>query len=396
MNLLRFFLSLTLAASLAAQASNELRIGTWNLEFFGGPPAMRSVFLDGGKRRELPARDEQDLQKIGAFIRELGVSVLAVQEIGNEATLRALCQQIGPSWSLVLGTTGGWTDGKALQAIGFLYDDARVELLWAEEMLDFPREKDNLPIFHRVPVTACFKDRASGLDFRAVCVHLKAGKETNDQKKRSLEAAGLRDWLITLQASKDEDQDIVVLGDFNSGYGTDAQKSLESSGAARYLPQRSAEPTIMHFDEPIDQIAPSPRFLEALPETFDAHGEAAQADKETWRKTYSDHFPVTVTLKSERDDDPDATFSRGKPEHRLPANERAAKNQPAPSKAKSDESFTAGTAVIVELAYAGENGKPHTVEGTLVAGLGDWIKLRDLQGAVRAFPSSIVREVRRR
>ena len=52
--------------------------------------------------------------------------------------------------------------------------------------------------------------------------------------------------------------------------------------------------------------------------------------------------------------------------------------------------------MIVELAYAGENGMWHTVEGTLVAGLGDWIKLRDLQGAVRAFPSSIVREVRRR
>ena len=390
-NLIRILVSALLACALTAQDSSLLRIGSWNLEFFGGPPAMRSVFLEGGKRKELPARDDQDLQKIGVFVRELGVSMLAVQEIGNEATLRALAQQIGPTWTVVLGTTGGWTDGKALQAIGFLYDEARLELLWAEEMLDFPREKDSLPIFHRVPVTACFRDRKSGLDFRAVCVHLKAGKETNDQKKRSLEAQGLRDWLTTLQTSADEDQDIVVLGDFNSGYGTDAQKALESSGAARYLKQVRAEPTIMHFDDPIDQIAPSPRFLEVLPETFDAHGEAAQPDKETWRKTYSDHYPVTVTLKSEGDDDPQSTFSRGKQEHRLPASERAAKDQPAPTRGRSDETFTAGAGVFVFLRDVAE-----PVEGSLLAGLGEWVKVRDAQGAVRAFPMTSVREVRRR
>jgi hypothetical protein len=390
-NLIRLLVTALLATALTAQDGSLLRIGSWNLEFFGGPPAMRSVFLEGGKRKELPARDDQDLQKIGAFVRELGVSMLAVQEIGNEATLRALAQQIGPTWTVCLGTTGGWTDGKALQAIGFLYDGARLELLWAEEMLDFPREKDSVPIFHRVPVTACFRDRKSGLDFRAVCVHLKAGKETNDRKKRLLEAQGLRDWLTTLQTSAAEDQDIVVLGDFNSGYGTDAQEALESSGAARYLKQVRAEPTIMHFDDPIDQIAPSPRFLEVLPETFDAHGEAAQPDKETWRKTYSDHFPVTVTMKSEGDDDPQSTFSRGKQEHRLPATERAAKDQPAPTRSRSEEMFKPGVEVLV-LFVDGRN----PVEGSLLTGLGDWVELRDATGAIRAFPKASVHEVRRR
>lgn len=395
-NLLRILVSALLSPSLAAQDSAQLRIGSWNLEWFGGPPAMRSVRLDGGKNRELPPRDDQDLAKMGAFVRELGVSVLAVQEIGSEDELRKMAKHVGPTWEVVLGTTGGWADGKTLQAIGFCYDAARVELLWAEEMLDFPREKDGVPIFHRVPATACFRDRASGLDFRAVVLHLKAGDKADDKKKRSLEAQGIRDWLVALQASKDEDQDVVVLGDFNSGYGTDVQKTLEASGVARYLPQIRAEPTIMHFDEPIDQIAPSPRFLEVRAETFDAHGEAAQPDREAWRKTYSDHFPVTVTLASRGDDDPEAKFSHGKQEHRLPVGARTQAEAPAPEKAtraRSEESFAAGTAVKV---FVHNGSTMLEVDGTLLGGLSEWVRIRDLQGMVRAFPALSVREVQRR
>ena len=32
-------------------------------------------------------------------------------------------------------------------------------------------------------------------------------------------------------------------------------------------------------------------------------------DKNAWRQTYSDHFPVTVTLRCQGDDDPGATFA---------------------------------------------------------------------------------------
>ncbi len=276
---------------------------------------MRSI-RDDGNERALPARDAQDLQKMGAFVRELGVSVLAVQEIGSGELLNTLAQQIDPDWKAVLGTTGGVPDGS--QSIGFLYDSKRIELLWAEELLSFPRKKGGLPIYNRVPVTACFRDSKSGVDFRAICVHLKAGSKAEDDKKRAFEAQGLRDWLVTLQSSSNEDQDVVVLGDFNSTYGTDVQTTLEESGVARYLRQVRSEPTIMHFPQPIDQIVPSPRFLEIDPNSFDAHSEPAQQDREEWRKTYSDHYPVTVILRSNGDDDPSSIFSEGSKAHQLP------------------------------------------------------------------------------
>jgi endonuclease/exonuclease/phosphatase family metal-dependent hydrolase len=386
------------AASEKPQASNSILIGSWNLEWFGGPASMRSVHLEGGKRKELPPRNEQDITKMAAFVRDLGVSVLAVQEIGNEDDLRKLAKQIGPHWGVVLGTTGGGSEGRAQQAIGFCYDEDRVELLWAEEMLDFPRQRDGLPIYHRVPVTACFRETSTGLDFRAVVLHLKAGDKTDDRKKRKLEAEGIRDWLITLQSTDGEDQDIVVLGDFNSSYGTDVQTTLEQSGVARYLPQPRAEPTIMHFDDPIDQIAPSPRFLEVMPETFDAHGEAVGADKEAWRKTYSDHYPVTVCLQNEPDDDPDSAFSRGNPEHRLPVAARPQAKGPAnkrsqPARTQGEEAIAPGTAVRVRVQ---EGASILEVEGTLISDLGEWVQIRDLKGEVRAFPKTSVREVLRR
>jgi hypothetical protein len=85
--------------------------------------------------------------------------VLAVQEINGEAPLRKVAAAAGPSWHVLLGTSGGWDDGKTAQRIGFVYDSAVVDLLQAEELLQLPREFEGVPIFHRVPVTACFRTR---------------------------------------------------------------------------------------------------------------------------------------------------------------------------------------------------------------------------------------------
>ena len=52
----RILVPLLLASLLAAQGEGKLRVGTWNLEFFGGPASMRSFTEPGKERREVPAR----------------------------------------------------------------------------------------------------------------------------------------------------------------------------------------------------------------------------------------------------------------------------------------------------------------------------------------------------
>ncbi|MBL8751071.1 MAG: hypothetical protein JNK78_18070, partial [Planctomycetes bacterium] len=176
------FASLVFVLSLPAQApadAHTIRIGTWNLEFLGA---------EGNYRNNLPPRDDQDFAKIGQKVKSLGVAVLAVQEVCGPDPLRKVTAGAGPSWRFVLGTSGAWDDGKTSQQVGFLYDTAVVDLLFAEELLQLPREKDGVPIFHRVPVTAAFKVKATGFDFRATVVHLKAGQKKDDEQKRRLEA----------------------------------------------------------------------------------------------------------------------------------------------------------------------------------------------------------------
>jgi endonuclease/exonuclease/phosphatase family metal-dependent hydrolase len=307
-------LSLTLsaqggAATFAQGDAGRFKIGTWNLEWLGL-----------NERNGLAPRDAEDYQKIGDKVRSLGVVVLAVQEIGGEAPLRKVAAGAGPSWEVVLGTTGG-IEGKP-QNVGFLYDSREVELLQAEELLQLPREQEGLPVFNRVPVTACFRVRATGFDFRMITVHLKAGQKKQDEQKRRLEATTLHDWITSLQQTKGEDQDIVVLGDFNSTYGTEPEVALEKGGSLQYMHPAAPTPTIMHFPEPIDQVAVAPGFDELRRDSFTVHGDFGGLDKDAWRKTYSDHFPVTVSIVAGHDTDPDARFRPADAAQTLPVTKR--------------------------------------------------------------------------
>lgn len=376
-----------LAAGLAAQGqpTQELRIGTWNLEWLG---------IDD--RGGLPPRDATDYQKLGDKVRSLGVAVLAVQEIGGEAPLQRVAAAAGPAWRVVLGTTGG-IEGKP-QNVGFLYDSGTVELLQAEELVQLPREQDGVPIFNRLPVTACFRAKATGFDFRAITVHLKAGQKAQDEQKRRLEASLLHDWIAGLQQASAEDQDIVVLGDFNSTYGTDPQLALERGGSLQYLQPAAPTPTIMHFPEPIDQVAVAPGFDELGRTSFTVHGGFDGMEKDAWRKTYSDHFPVTVTITAANDTDPAATFRVAGAAGALPVSRRAAEHAAAAAAAPAGRRDAKQPAGVWPPAVGSRitvwygtaiGGGPAEASGKLLAemptGPGGWLVL-EVAGAPRAIP----------
>lgn len=301
--LLPLFL-LLLAAPLLAQNPTPLRLGTWNLEFFGC--------------RKDQLRTDADKQAIADYIRNLHVAVLAVQEVCSDEALVDLTHRIGPDFKFVLGTTGDWNDGKTRQSIGFLYDNAQVELLQAAELLQLPRELDGMPIFHRVPVSACFRSRDGGVDFRAITVHFKAGQKAQDEQKRDAEVTLLRGYVQHLLDDAKEDHDIVVLGDFNHSYDAEPCKLFSEDDTVHYLRPETLAPTIVHFSTPIDMVATTRSFSEALERSYAVHGEQGLLDKDQWAKTYSDHFPVTVDVDRSQDQDPEATFAFPDPRFVLP------------------------------------------------------------------------------
>ena len=309
-------LFVSLCYALPAQVASDIRVGSWNIEFLGADPKYR---------RDTPPRSVGDLKAIGKKIQDLGVAVLGVQEICGDEPLEVVAAAAGPTWRAVLGTTGKWSDNKTQQGVGFVYDNSVVALLYAEELLEFPSELDGVSVFHRKPVTACFQHRKTGCDFRVVVVHLKAGRKARDLQKRKAEATHLRAWVDQLMKDPLEDRDIVILGDFNSTYGDDPEKMLERGGAMEYLEHQRTAPTIMHFDTPIDQFCVNKEFREVQRNSLKSHHVDGAAARLAFRKTYSDHFPVTMRMTPLADDDPDSRFRKGAESQVLPVSRRPAK-----------------------------------------------------------------------
>jgi endonuclease/exonuclease/phosphatase family metal-dependent hydrolase len=185
-------------------------------------------------------------------------------------------------------------------------------------------------VFHRKPVQAVFRVRrgeSAGLDFRAIAVHLKAGAEEEDLRKRGIEARILRDHVASLDAEAGLDRDTMILGDFNHSYDAPAHRALTRGGELTYLRPGVVGPTILHFDAPVDHIAVS-RTLDPLVRIGSMQVHRGGVDlglpapllrraKARWRAGFSDHFPVTVDLEDSGDRDPDATFET--PRHPLTA-----------------------------------------------------------------------------
>lgn len=356
---------LLLADPIAGQST--LRLGTWNLEHLG---------------YRQPPRKEADYAKMADVIRRTKVDVLAVQEIGGPEPLGKLCHAIGPGYSFVLGTTGGFRGNPGRISVGFVWNQRRVEFVQAEELLDLPRKVDGLPIFHRVPVAAVFRRRGGGLDFRAIVVHLKASRGSTNEAKRSAEVSMLANYLRELRQDENEDRDVVVLGDFNHTYGAPAHTAFMQHEVVSYLKPTRLRPTIVHFPEPIDHLAIGDGLEdELLTDSLTVHGDEAEADAVAWRSACSDHIPVTVDLRSEPDGDPRAQFRPVAKAHMLLPGA-----VPRPTAAKA---LTVGTAVDLIT-------DDTTYHGVLAAPLGDWAILSLAEGGQVAIPRERIREVRPR
>jgi endonuclease/exonuclease/phosphatase family metal-dependent hydrolase len=385
MKLRSLLCSLSLLTAALAQTPASLRIGTWNLEFLGAT---------GNFRNNLPPRTAADHAAIGKKLVELGVAVVAVQEINDDATLQQVANGAGPTWRTVLGQSGSWDDGKTAQHSGFVYDSAVLELLFAEEVHTLPREFGGKPIFHRVPLTAAFRHRSSGADFRLVTVHFKAGQKADDQHKRRGEAEALAGWLEALRTVPNEDPDVLLLGDFNSTYGTEPQLRLEQGGGFQYLVPATPGPTIMHFAEPIDQIVAAAGCAELRRDSMQIDNDCDAMPKERWRQTYSDHFPVTVELLLSSDDDPAAAFAR-----LGPATGDAARSGSAPPAARgprTDVANASGWPPAVGSQVRIECEGNRTLEGTLLQPLPPttgWVVLR-IDGRTCGVPMTRVLSLR--
>ncbi len=339
------FLSVLLLIT-GAEAQQEIRITTWNIEHLGSPGRGFGGGFGGFGRGSIPPRNEQlprrtddDLKKIAAFIRDdLRSDLLVLQEIGITGRQRGRSkseplnkivtelEKAGGDWSYFLPQVDETPskDDEGNEFLGFLWNRKRVRLLTVFEM---PFENQDLAgkaLFDRKPLVGYFEalkdDGSTRNDFVLVNLHMASGQhhDENHLIAMTLIQFTLANALANHAVSE---SDIIILGDFNDN------PSLERNGKPLFS---NALYVHMEFKGYIDLATAdlkTTRMNSKLSSLIDhiLVNKSAQADVfqeratifkpgggdgnsdlfPAWRLTFSDHFPLSFEMKVRADTDAD-------------------------------------------------------------------------------------------
>jgi endonuclease/exonuclease/phosphatase family metal-dependent hydrolase len=212
-------------ASLAAgkrrpRAGQVASIGSWNIKWFP----------DGGPGRSKSPSSGTDIPWLACAIAWLNVDVLAAQELKTDAhtqerwneLFRLLDQKTGGEWTSLVDTC----PGEGRQHVGFLYDRKKVQVKGRAEQaaLNFSGEACG---GHVRPGLSAYFTFTGGLDLHLVTLHLKSGTSQSDFEKRQAALKGFSPLGSRLQAIVPDD-DVVVLGDFNTMGCKDCSPTVRS------------------------------------------------------------------------------------------------------------------------------------------------------------------------
>lgn len=180
-----------------SKLDESLNIATWNIREFGG-----------AKRTE--AAIHYIAEVLGQF------DLIGVVELGNDLTdLSRVLKILGPYWRAVYSDMIPDAGGDR-ERVGYLYDKRAVTFNGLAAEANPPRQKKGLEYlseksFWRSPYLASFK--SGSFDFVALTTHIRWG---DSESARADELGMLADWVEGKRRDKfAEDQDIIVMGDFN-------------------------------------------------------------------------------------------------------------------------------------------------------------------------------------
>lgn len=200
-----------------------LRLATWNLRWFpfGCPPG-----------RTCPER-ATDIDWLACTLTWMDVDLVALQEIsvaapdarGGDSPLGrltdALDRATGGSWSVDLQDCGG----RGAQRVGFLWNRDRLELTGFADTWELNGDllaSPSNPCAARLRpgcyarATGLRTDGSRGVDFHLLSVHLDSGRGDLDYTRRRRALARLAVVEHGERPIRDVDDDVVILGDFNT------------------------------------------------------------------------------------------------------------------------------------------------------------------------------------
>jgi exonuclease III len=299
-------------------------VGVWNLEW-----------LCDGKERGFPedthggpsydARVDQDYAAIAEVIEnQLHPAVLVITEVNASAQdgviprsneINRLCSNLGQHYEYFVLKSGGQ------QHVAMLYDKNIVRLNTSFEIEVAPRKVGNSDIFARDPLVGHFGVISSGdshlSDFVVVGLHLASGqdKTQNHDQAMKLVTDTLKYLIQEGELLPSGEGDIILAGDMNlSIFDNKKEHVLEQmeSGSWDILaddnyPATRCAGVPLSPQSQIDYLIVTDEMrgpgAEITQSQADVHQDLANSHWDDFRRVFSDHFPVTVTVHPVVDDD---------------------------------------------------------------------------------------------
>ena len=287
-------------------AADKIRVGAWNLETLGTPESRdykkkRNTHGYGVRRR--PGGLAQQ-------IRPLDLDVLALIEIDDtepqdqvrtnrvlDDTFRLLNREVGHDWTYVLFPKYGHYANT--QHTGIAWNRAKVRQHDEWYRIRLGARTSRYAEWDRHPHAMKFTRGPGRTDFVVIPIHMKAGRSDKAVDQRRVEAKALVARLARI-AIRFGDDDIVLIGDFNM------TRSNEPAGkvfrAANFIDLNAADQSTHIARLPLDRIY-VPRNS-----TFQSVGAVvvlapAPEGAVTFRRHYSDHWPIVFAFEDRGDDD---------------------------------------------------------------------------------------------
>lgn len=236
------------------------------------------------------SRDDGELKLIAQVIRP--AEVCAIGELNEPTVLFRLAAVLGPEWSLAYSPKVGDSPSSA-EHYGFLWDSTALRLV-GDVQVDHASEAT----IDREPAWATFETTDEQLDFTLIAVHVTWGHLVSERKA---EICQLPDVWHRVQLDTPDDDDLILVGDFNRNIGDDSFDGLfEIPGMVRANEESPA--THVSSTSTYDQVFLSTAQTdEWTPGQFELHRfdeTVFGGDDERAKLAGSDHRPVLIRLSS--------------------------------------------------------------------------------------------------
>ena len=289
-----------------AVASDNIRVGAWNIETLG-TPQNRDYRR---KRKSHGFGVARDPGELASEIRKLTLDMLVVTEIDDTAqqearrgnqildhTLVILNQTAGYDWTYVLFPKYGYYAHS--QLTGVAWNRKRISQRGDWYRVELGERTSRFWEWDRHPHAIAFSRGAGRTDFVVIPIHMKAGRSGKAIDQRRVEAHALVATLEDIKAHFNDD-DLILIGDFNMTHAHEGAGSVYRDAGLVDLNAKDAPTHAAGLA--LDRVyVPSNPLFEGLSQ----FSVASPANTKTagFRRRLSDHWPIVLEFEDKPDDD---------------------------------------------------------------------------------------------